>query len=431
MKKLLALLLALCMIVALAACGQTAAPAADKPAEAAPADKPAEAAPAEPAPAAEPVKMTIALRSGTYADVIESCLPAFEAENNVTIEVQKLDEAPLRENIAMDAINAEGTYDLVMVDGSWTADFATNGVMADLTALGYKLDEDIIPATTAVCVIDGETYFAPYYGNVTVLLYNKELVKAAGFENGEAIKNLDDVLTICKAAQAAGKKGFIFRGDSNSNYVTDFLPILCSFGGWVLDDAGKPSVNTAEFKAAMEFYLDLIATGDAEKRDDLKETIENGSGAMGIGWPGWWSPDKTGSEYGALTGVAHAGDPAYLANVYGIWTIGVPANTKNPELAVKLLAYLMDKDVQLATVPGGGVPCRYSCLQDAAVLADHPEFKVVCAALDKGVYRPVIPQWPAMYEIIGTEMSEIIAGSKTVDQGLADAQSHLESDIEW
>lgn len=425
MKKLLALLLALCMVFALAACGQQAAPA-EAPAEA-PADAPGEA-PAD-APA-EAVKMTIALRSGTYADVIEACLPAFEAENNVSIEVLKLDEADLRSNIALDATNAAGTYDLVMVDGSWTADFASNGVMADLSALGYELDEDIIPATTAVCVIDGATYYAPYYGNVTVLLYNKELVEAAGF-TGDTIKNLDDIMTICKAAKDAGKKGFIYRGDSNSNYVTDFLPILLSFGGWVLDDNGAPSVNTPEFKAAMEFYLELIATGDAEVRDDLKATIESGNGAMGIGWPGWWSPANTGSEYGALTGVAHEGDPAYLANVYGIWTIGVPANTTHPELAVKLLAYLMDKDVQLGTVAGGGVPCRYSSLQDESVLAEHPEFKVVCAALENGKYRPVIPQWPEMYEIIGTEMSNIIAGTKTVDEGLAYAQEHLESDIVW
>ncbi len=53
MKKFLALVLALCMVFALAACGQAAAPAA-APAEAAPAEAaPAEAAPAEAAPAEE------------------------------------------------------------------------------------------------------------------------------------------------------------------------------------------------------------------------------------------------------------------------------------------------------------------------------------------------------------------------------------------
>ena len=61
MKKLVALLLALVMVFALAACGQTAAPAA--PAEAAP----AEAAPAEAAPAEAPaVKVGIAAPDATH-----------------------------------------------------------------------------------------------------------------------------------------------------------------------------------------------------------------------------------------------------------------------------------------------------------------------------------------------------------------------------
>ena len=426
MKKLLALLLALCMVFALAACGQTAAPA-EKPADA-PADKPADAPADKPA---EAVKMTLALRGGTYAEVIKECLPAFEAENNVSIEVLDLAEDDLHSGIALDAINPTGTYDLVMVDGSWMAEFTANGVLANLTELGYELDDDIIPATTAICVVDGQTYLAPYYGNVTVLLYNKQLVKDAGFE-GDDIANLDDILAICKAAQAAGKKGFIYRGDSNNNTVVDFLPILLSFGGWVVDENNKPTVNTPEFKAAMEFYLELVATGEAEKKDDLIASVDTGAGAMGVGWPGWYKPTaETPADYCAITGVAHDGDPAYLANVYGVWTIGVPANCPHPELAVKLLSYLMDKDVQRATVPSGGVPCRYSALQNEEVLAAYPQYKVVCQALEGGKYRPVLAQWPQMYDILGAELGNILQGVKTVDQGLADAQSRLESEIDW
>ncbi len=444
MKKLFALLLALCMVLGLAACGQTApaspaaeAPAAEAPAAEAPAaEAPAAEAPAAEAPAAEApaeaTKMTIALRGGTYADVIKECLPAFEAENNVSIEVLDLGEDDLHSSIALDAINATGTYDLVMVDGSWMAEFTANGVLANLTELGYELDDDIIPATTAICVVDGQTYLAPYYGNVTVLLYNKALVEAAGF-TGSDIANLDDIMTICKAAKDAGQKGFIYRGDSNNNTVVDFLPILLSFGGWVIDEeTNAPTVNTPEFKAAMEFYLELVATGEAEKKDDLIASVDTGAAAMGVGWPGWYTPTAdTTADYTAITGVAHDGDPAYLANVYGVWTIGVPANSPHPELAVKLISYLMDKDVQLATVPSGGVPCRYSALQNPEVLATYPQYEVVCKALEGGKYRPVLAQWPQMYDILGAELGNILQGVKTVDQGLADAQSRLESEIDW
>jgi ABC-type glycerol-3-phosphate transport system substrate-binding protein len=157
MKKLLALVLALVMAFSVVACASQ--PANDSK---------------------EPKKMTIALRGGAYAEAIKSSLPAFEEANNVKIDVLELSEDDLHSSIALDATNAKGTYDFVMADASWMAEFANAGVLADLGALGYKFDEDIIPATTAACVFDGKTYLAPYYGNVTVLMYNKALVEAAG-----------------------------------------------------------------------------------------------------------------------------------------------------------------------------------------------------------------------------------------------------------
>ena len=311
MKKLFALILALAMTMSLAACGEKK-----------------EKAPAEGGEASgEPTKLTLILRAGTYADVIKECLPAFEAEHNVTCEVQELSESDLYSGIALDAINEKGTYDLCMVDGSWMAEYTENGVLANLSELGYELDDDIIPATTSICYVGDDVYLAPYYGNVTVLMFNKANVEAAGY-TADTIASLEDVLKICQQAQADGKKGFIYRGDGQNNLVVDFLPILLSYGGWVIDENNKPTVNTDEFKAAMNYYLELIATGEAQVKDDLIASVDTGAGTMGIGWPGWYTPtaDST-ADYIALSGAATAGAEAYNSNVYGIWTIGVPAKS--------------------------------------------------------------------------------------------------------
>ena len=169
MKKALSLILALAMALSLAACGggKTETPSDSNT----PADN----------TSAEPTKLSLILRGGTYADVIKECLPAFEAEHNVVCEVQELSEGDLYSGIALDAINDKGSYDLCMVDGSWMAEFTENGVLANLTELGYSLDEDVIPATTTICYVGDDLYLAPYYGNVTVLLYNKANVEAAGY----------------------------------------------------------------------------------------------------------------------------------------------------------------------------------------------------------------------------------------------------------
>ena len=58
-----------------------------------------------------------------------------------------------------------------------------------------------------------------------------------------SVDSLADILDICQKAQASGKKGFIYRGDSQNNLVVDFLPILLSYGGWVVDENNQPTVN--------------------------------------------------------------------------------------------------------------------------------------------------------------------------------------------
>lgn len=413
MKKLLTLVLALAMTLSLAACGGGGEDTADEGSEG--------------STSGEPTKMTLILRGGAYGESLEASLAPFEAEHNVDIEVMLMSFDDLHTGIALDAVNEVGTYDLCMVDGSWMADFTENGVLANLTELGYSLDEDVIPATTAICYVGDDLYLAPYYGNVTVLLYNKANVEAAGY-TGDTILSLEDMLAICEKAKADGKLGFIYRGDSQNNLVVDFLPILLSYGGWVIDSNNQPTVNTPEFKDAMNFYLKLIATGSAQVKDDLIASCDTGAGTMGVGWPGWYTPTAdTAADYCAITGAVAKGGETHNANVYGVWTIGIPSNSQNKELATELLSYLMDKDVQKSTVPSGGVPCRYSSLQDAEILKTYPQYEVVCKALEGGMYRPVIAEWTQFYTILGAEMDNIVNGVKTVDQGLADAQTQLEA----
>ena len=374
--------------------------------------------------------MTLALRSGTYSDVLKSCLPKFEEEHGVFCEVLELSEDELHNSILEDAGSEEGRYDLCMVDGSWMAQFTANDVLADLSELGYSLDPDIIPATTEICYHDGDVYLAPYYGNVTVLLYNRALIEEAGY-NTDSIDSLQDIYAVCVRTKAEGNYGFMYRGDTPNNIVVDFLPILLSYGGWVVDEENRPTVDTPAFHQAMDFYLDLIGTGIATEKDQVIMAIANKAAAMVIGWPGWYTPDDASSaDYVALTGKVSDEDPAHNANVYGIWAIGIPKNSQNKELAAELLTYLMDPDVQKNTVPSGGVPCRYSSLRDSKVLEEFPQYEAVCEALESGVYRPIMEEWSEFYTILGAEMAEIIEGRKSVDAGLADAQKELEEMLE-
>lgn len=373
-----------------------------------------------------PTKLTLILRGGTYGEVIKACLPAFEAEHNVTCEVLDLSFDELHSKIALNAPNPAGEYDLCMVDGSWMAEFTANNVLANLSDMGYSFDEDIIPATTAICKVGDAIYLAPYFGNVTVMLYNKALIEEAGYKP-EDIDTFADLKDIAEKTNAAGKMGFLIRGGSGDNIVSDFIPHLLVHGGWVVDENNQPTVNTPEFKAAFENYIELYKLGGTMDKDDIVAAIDNGDAALGQGWPGWYVPSAdSNASYVVIPTKLDDADEPKNTSMYGVWTIGVCENSQNKELAFELLKYLMDPEVLLSTVELGGVPCRYSCLQNADVLAAKPHLAIVCSALETGVYRPVIEQWAEFTETLGVEMDAVIQGVKTMDQGLADAQAALE-----
>lgn len=378
------------------------------------------------ASAEAPTKLTLILRGGTYGDVIKECLPAFEAEHNVTCEVLDLSFDELHSKIALNAPNANGEYDLCMVDGSWMAEFTANHVLADLTELGYSFDEDVIPATTDICMVGDDIYLAPYFGNVTVMLYNKQLLADAGY-TPDQVDTFAKLKDIAEKTNAAGKQGFLIRGGSGDNIVSDFIPHLLVHGGWVVDENNQPTVDTPEFKAAFENYIELYKLGGTLDKDDIVAAIDNGDAALGQGWPGWYVPsaDSNASYFVIPTKLDDADTPKNTS-MYGVWTIGVCENSQNKELAYELLKYLMDPEVQLSTVEKGGVPCRYSCLLNEDVLAKFPHLEIVCSALETGVYRPVIEQWAEFTETLGVEMDYVIQGVKDMDQGLADAQMALE-----
>ena len=415
MKKLFALILTLVMVLSLAACGGKE----EKPAET-PSETPAET------PAAEPTKLTLILRGGTYGDVIKAALPAIEAEHNVKCEVLDLSFDDLHTKIALNAPNPKGEYDLCMVDGSWMAEFTENGVLANLSDMGYEIDDDIIPATATIGQVDGSTYLAPYFGNVTVLLYNKQLLADAGYAI-EDVDTMEDLMDIAQKTNAAGKMGYLVRGGSGDNIVSDFIPHLLAYGGWVVDENNMPTVTTDEFKAAFQNYIELYKLGDTMDKDDIVAAIDGGNAALGLGWPGWYVPTADGAaDYTVMPGKLNDADSAKKTSMQGVWTIGICENSQNKELTLELLKYLMDPEVQKESVELGGVPCRYSSLLDEEVLAKYPHLEQVCGALETGVYRPVIAEWAEFTNILGTEMDAVIQGVKDMDTGLADAQAALE-----
>lgn len=375
---------------------------------------------------AAPSKLTLVLRAGSYTDVMKALAPQFEKENNCTIEILDLDLSDMYQKIALDSKNSTGAYDVVMVDGSWFTEFLTSGVLMDLTSMGYSLDSDFIEGSTKGGLDEnGNVYCVPFFGNVQLFYYNKDVLKKNGYDAPPT--DWESVLELAKKVNATGTYGFLARAQAGENIVTDVDPLLLSAGGQILDDDDKVTINTPEYKKALDLYIQLIKAGKIMAKDDIVAAVNNGSAAMSLIWPGWYTPGGDDStSFALMPNKIGPNDPEYDSAWYGLWYLGVTANSQNKDLALKFIQYATSAESEIATVQYGLTPIRHSPYKDASVLKQSPQLAVVYEALQKGVYRPAVPQWTEITNTLGTELDNAVQGAKSVDEALADAQSACE-----
>lgn len=380
---------------------------------------------------AEPVKLVIAARGGSHVDVINAVKAAFEAENNVTIEVLGLENADLKQKIALDSRNQQGTYDIVMLDDPWMPEFLAAKLLLNLTQNGYADDPDFVPTSLALGkdpYKTGETYALPFSGNVTLLFYNEAVLSAAGAGVPDSWQG---VLDIAKAVNGKdGKIGYAVRGQQGNPIVGDFMPLLWAFGGDVFDADWNVTVDSQQAKDALALYIQLLQNGANYEKNDIVSSVSGGTAAMSLGWPSWYiSGQASAAGYAKIPGKAAPDSPENASGMIGNWLMGVPANTKNPELALKLLVYLTSADMQRAAASVGAVPTRTSVFTDAELAKQYPFYTTLLEATELSRERPRTPKWGDIENVFGIELSNAISGIKTVDQALADAKVSIQDVI--
>ena len=159
MKKILALVMALCMIFALAACGQQAAPAP------AANDAPAAEAPAAEAPAGATEISLWTYPIGKWGDeaTVKALTDAFTAETGIVVKVEYLTYADGDDKVNT-AITAKQAPDLVMEGPErLVSNWGANGYMVDISDLFDDTDKsEINAAALAACFApNGAAYEYP------------------------------------------------------------------------------------------------------------------------------------------------------------------------------------------------------------------------------------------------------------------------------
>lgn len=434
MKKLLALLLAAVMILSLAACAAKTESTTQKDASAATSTSDnAESASQATTDNSDDEVITLRLMAynaestrATYLQYVAEMLPNIE----IQFEFVPTDNM---DTVLTSQLQAGEGPDIIEVGGD-TKLLAKAGYLLDLTDQSFLdgyADSGIQPYT-----VDGKVYAAPLQSWFEGIFYNKAIFRE---NNIEIPKTWDEFIAIHKTLTDAG---YVAQTMGAQNYVTLFKSSVGAANNvFYSDPANKSfdeSFNTGEGKLeeawlpALEMWYGLIENGCLTE-DMLGLSLEQAlndfaSGKAAMMESGPWdvgtilekNPDI---ELGMFPFPGtDADEPGWLVGGPGS-AFAINAASENVEAALQVLALTATAEAQVALIKDNAGSSFVK-----GVDVDLGDIYTDCAdAFAAGnVYAPWTAVWTngnAMVEALGKSLQEVLSGTKTVQQALADADA--------
>ena len=303
MKKLLALLLALCMVFALAACSNNEGETQSQ--DPAPASDPAGEDTQEPAPAGDPVTITVAsFNIGSYTDSAawDPIIEAFNAEYpNVTVEIMPVTYTDGDQQLAN--LIAGGNAPDVVFEGPERiiSQYAKEGLLVDLNDMWEASGADIPEGIASVSQLDGTYYMFPLIVAAHCMAINYEAFEAAGalqyIDEETRTWTTDDFVAACEALKAAmdagtitmAETGIISCGAQGGDQGTRALVNNLYSDYFVTDDGTSYNINSANNVKALQLLQDMVnnktmgVSASYAAADEL-QAFANGTCAMTFCW---------------------------------------------------------------------------------------------------------------------------------------------------
>ena len=263
MKKIIALLLVLVMVLSLAACG---------------------------AKKADDGKATVTMIAAQYGNETANWWAEFEtkfeaANENIDLVVDVVSWNDIYTVVNTRIANGEQP-DLLNIDGF--ADYQADGLL--LPASEWVSEETyakFFPSFLDQSVVDGVVWAVPDLASARALYYNADILAAAGVE---VPTTWDELRAACEAIKAYDASIYPWGVDMTTDEgQACFAYYAWNNGGDFTDANGNWVLNSAENAEAVNFIVSLVKEGltnsdpTTETRYDLQEMFAAGKVAMMIG----------------------------------------------------------------------------------------------------------------------------------------------------
>ena len=387
MKKTLALILALIMMLSLAACGGDGSKEPDNSGNtpSTPTDTPSTS------DGEKTEVQDVTLKIWTASEELElmkkmgQSFAAAHPEYNLTFDISEMGIDEANANLKTDADSAADIFQLA---SGGVPELTQKGL---LLPIGYELDSlrELYPAgaISAVTAEDGLVYAVPFTPNTFFMYYNKSM-----FTEDE-VKSVE---TMMAKDLGEGVYNFSFQVSGPWYIESFFYAAGCTLFGADGKDASSMDWNNANGFAAGQYMIDLVNNPKyLENKDGIAMNMLR-EGKLAAHVDGTWNAgpvqEALGENYAAapLPTININGQDSQLRNFADYKTYAVKSSTAYPLAAQQFAEWICNEENQLARYEDQGVPPCISSLADQ--LSGDVALSALLAQSEFAVAQPNIPQ---------------------------------------
>jgi len=306
----------------------------------------------------------------------------------------------------------------------WTAEFASQKWLYDMTPYLQSKKSDLIPATLKTVDYAGKLWGVPQQTDAAFLYYRDDQVQTPP-------TTWQQVYDVAKQ-----NDGIVYQGAPYEGLTCDYLELAFAAGGKVLSDDGKKSeINSPQNVKALQFMVDGVKNGIAANgvttymEEESRRYFESGKATFMRNWPYAYS-------LGEKKGTAVSGKFKVMpfpqfegggkAAILGGHNFVISAFTKNPGAALKLTDFFISPEVQKIEFTDYSLaPTLASVYDDPDVQKKYAFAQELKASVGQAQARPVSPVYPQISQAIYQNVNSALSGKVSP----ADAMKKADGEI--
>jgi multiple sugar transport system substrate-binding protein len=317
-----------------------------------------------------------------------------------------------------------GDCDVFSSDVIWTAEFASQKWLYDLTPYMEQKKGDYIAAPIETVTYENKIWGAPETTDAAFLYYRTDMVDAVPATWQEVY------------ATAAQKGGIVFQGAPYEGLTCDFLEIAFAAGGTVVSEDGtKATIDSPENLSALKLMVDAVQSGAAPKavttymEPESLSAWQTGKYAFMRNWPYAYALSQ---QTGKLKGKFDVAPfPSFegggKAGILGGHNSVISVYSKNPGGALTVVDFIGSPEIQaLYASKYSLAPTVSATYDDAAVKKALPFSADLKQAVSQAHARPVSPVYPQISQAIYKNVNKALSGQMSPEDALKQAQSDIE-----